>query len=75
LATLEAAGQTLGEILSRHQVGDWGDIPSAQRELNELGISGDRNLISTYALSTGERLTVFTRGDRMHTLVHLAPHA
>ncbi len=75
LETLEAAGQTLDEVLSRHQSGDWGDASPPQRELNDQGVSSERNLISTYTLATGDRLTVFTRGDRTHTLVHLAPHA
>lgn len=75
LETLEAAEQTLDELLARHQSADWGNVSPAQRALNEQGISGDCNLTSTYVLSTGQRLTVFTRGDRTHTLVHLAPQA
>lgn len=70
---LEAAGASLDAYLARHQEGDWGDVSAMQRQLNEEGFDGQGNVTSVYALPDGQRLTIFTRGDRLHTLVHLAP--
>ncbi len=74
LEALNAARITLDELLDRHLAGDWGDISPAQRRVNDAGISAFCNLASAYVLPDGQRLTIFTRGDRTHTLVHLAPH-
>jgi hypothetical protein len=74
LEALTAAGLTLDEMLDRHRAGDWGDISAAQRRVNDSGVASFCHLASAYLLPDGQRLTVFTRGDRTHTLVHLAPH-
>ena len=66
-------GCSLDELLDRHAGGDWGDVSPAQRRLNDAGIDADCNLSSAYLLPDGQRVTIFTRGDRTHTLVHLAP--
>lgn len=73
LEALAAVGCTLEEMLDRHRTGDWGDISPAQRRVNDEGIASFSNLASAYPLPDGQRLTIFTRGDRTHTLVHLAP--
>jgi hypothetical protein len=73
LEALTAAGRTLEELLERHLAGDWGDISGAQRRVNDAGIAAFSNLASAYLLPDGQRITIFTRGDRTHTLVHLAP--
>lgn len=73
LDALREADLTLDEVLARHQAGEWGDVSAAQRQVNEEGTAGDGNLVTVVALLDGQQLTIFTRGDRTHTLVHVAP--
>jgi hypothetical protein len=64
---------SLDELLARHQAGDWGDVSSAERRLNDEGVVKRFNLVSNYHTPHGDRLTVVTRADRGSTFVHLAP--
>jgi hypothetical protein len=70
---LAASGQTLDELLRRHQSGDWGEVSAHQRRLNEQALDAAYSLQSTYRTAAGAQVTVVTRGDRSATLVHLDP--
>lgn len=74
LETLDSAGMSLDAFLARHQAGDWGDVSPAQRQLNDQAARSEGHVSSTFVLPHGERLTIFTRGDRVHTLVHVTSH-
>ena len=69
---LRACGQNPEDLLIRHQSGDWWDISPEERSFNEQGISQKLSITSTYCTTTGQRVTVFTRGDRTYTFVHVA---
>jgi hypothetical protein len=71
MAALEASGQTLGELLARHQAGDWGDVADHVRTVNERALVEQFNLQSAYAVLHGQRLVVVTNRERTLTMVHL----
>jgi hypothetical protein len=72
-AALEAVGQTIEDLVDRHQAGDWGEVSEQVRAVNERGLAEQFNLQSVYATPTGQRLVVITTSDRSLTMIHLAP--
>lgn len=73
--TAEAAiaenGTTLDALMQRHQSGDWGDISTAIRAVNERGLADRFNIQSGYALPDGRKVVIVTNRDRSATMVHL----
>ena len=70
-AALEASGQTLAELLTRHQAGDWGDLANHVCAFNERALVEQFNLQSAYAVGHGQRLVVMTNRQWAVTMVHL----
>lgn len=70
---VEEAGTTVDALLERHARGDWGEVTEEQWRLNDESLRQNLNLVSTYDLKHGDRLTIFTKADRSYTLVHLSP--
>jgi hypothetical protein len=70
-AALEGSGQTLAELLARHQAGDWGDVADHVRAFNERALVEKFNLQSVYNGGHGQRLVVATNRQRAVTMVHL----
>jgi hypothetical protein len=70
-AALENQGQTVDDLMARHQAGDWGDVSHQVRAVNERGLTEQFNLQSVYTVASGERVVVVTSGDRSLTMVHL----
>ncbi len=70
-AALEASGQTLAELLARHQAGDWGDVAEHVRTVNKRGLVEQFNLQSAFAVRHGQRLVVVTNCQRSVTMIHL----
>ncbi|AGA31686.1 hypothetical protein [Singulisphaera acidiphila] len=54
--------------LSRHADGDWGEIPSEDRQLNECSLKQGGRLLSVYR-SGGKRFWIITEADRSVTTV------
>jgi hypothetical protein len=54
--------------LSRHARGDWGDICSEDRKLNELSLKERSRLLSVYQ-SGANRFWIITEADRSVTTV------
>jgi hypothetical protein len=71
--SLREWGRSLEDLLSRHQDGDWGDVPSEIGLVNDQAIVERRNIASVYRTPAGKAITIFTRADRSITMVHLAP--
>ena len=69
---LQAGGLKLEDLLNRHRSRDWGNVSDEVAKVNELAVENRFALVSAYDTPTGERVTVFTRPDRSHTLVHVA---
>ena len=57
--------------LSRHQRGDWGDLPSADCEENELSLREGFRVLSAYTTRSGKRVWIITEADRSATTVLL----
>lgn len=68
------AALALDEVLfalSRHQRGDWGDIPKVDRDENELAVREGFRILSVYRSATGVRFWVITEADRSVTTILL----
>ncbi len=71
LAALHEAGQTPAELLRRHSVGDWGELPAEDIRENELSLQEGYRLLSAYTLASGQRLWIITEADRSATTLLL----
>lgn len=58
-------------LLERHARGDWGDLDSQDRQLNETAARNGGRILSAYDYG-GERWYVITEWDRSVTTVMLA---
>jgi hypothetical protein len=71
LAALEASGESLFTYLSRHQSGDWGEVPLEDIKENEFSLRHGLRLLSAYQTSAGNKLWVITEADRSSTCILL----
>jgi len=73
LSALEKAEQLPAEFLDRHVNGDWGDVPDADKQENEVAVEQGFRVLSAYTTSAGDRIWVLTDADRSVTTI-LLPH-
>ena len=73
LSALEKAEQLPAEFLDRHVNGDWGDVPDADKQENEVSVEQGFRILSAYTTSAGDRMWVLTDADRSVTTL-LLPH-
>jgi hypothetical protein len=71
LLALEQAGNSATEFLSRHVVGDWGDLCLEDRQANQEALECGDRLLSAYRLNDGQKLWIITECDRSVTTVLL----
>ena len=71
LQALEEAGQSPVDFLRRHVVGDWGELGEEDQAENELSVVRGFRILSSYTLSTGEKLWIITEADRSATTLLL----
>jgi hypothetical protein len=71
LEALEEAGESPGNLLKRHLIGDWGELDEHDRRENERSVADGCRLLSAYTLSNGTRLWVITEADRSATTILL----
>lgn len=69
LAAVDQADITAA--LFRHERGDWGQVSPADREQNELALTGGARLMSVYTSAKGTTFWVITEADRSSTCVLL----
>ena len=67
LSALEKAEQLPAEFLDRHVNGDWGEVPDADKQENEVAIEQGNRILSAYTTSAGDRIGVLTEADRSAT--------
>jgi hypothetical protein len=60
LEALAAAGQSAGEFLARHVVGDWGDLDDEDRKANDAALVDGSRILSAYQTKKGERIWIIT---------------
>jgi hypothetical protein len=58
-------------LVLRHMSGDWGEVESDDRELNQQSVLDGDSILSIYTIA-GTEVCVFTRADRSYTFVLLA---
>ena len=71
LAALASAGQSPREFITRHVLGDWGELCDEDRGANEAALESGLRLLSAYTTSDGTRIWVITEADRSSTCLLL----
>src|SRR5215468_5420649 len=71
LSALEKAEQLPAEFLDRHVNGDWGEVPDADKEENELSVEQGFRILSAYTTSAGDKIWILTEADRSATILML----
>ena len=60
LHALQDAGQSAGEFLARHVIGDWGDLDDEDKSLNDAALINGSRILSAYQTGKGDKLWVIT---------------
>ena len=68
---LEKAEQLPAEFLDRHVNGDWGEVPEADKQENELSVEHGFRILSAYTTSAGDPIWILTEADRSATTIML----
>lgn len=71
LEALASSGQSPVDFLKRHSRGDWGDVSSEDKRLNDLALKDGTRLLSAYSTTRAVRLWVITEADRSLTTILL----
>lgn len=71
VAALSAAGVSVYLLLNRHACGDWGELSDEDRQQNELAITMNQRVLSSYLLGNGQKIWIITEWDRSATTVLL----
>ena len=71
LEALERANQRPLDVLSRHVIGDWGDLEEEDKSENDFSVKRDLRILSAYNLPTGVKVWVITEADRSATTILL----
>lgn len=70
LAVLEDAGQDAGELLARHNSGDFGDVDAHDWRENTRAIEHGYRILSSYPVG-GQKVWIITEADRSSTCLLL----
>lgn len=69
---LDRAGVNAGQLLNRHQHGDWGTVCAEDADTNNEALKYDSRVLSAYELGTEkERIWIITEHDRSVTTLLL----
>ena len=71
LSALEQAGQNPIEFLSRLAAGDWGDVDTGDKRMNDEAIEIGSRILSAYITKADVKLWVITEADRSSTCILL----
>ncbi len=71
LKVLCSAKTSAIELLSRHQVGDWGELDGDDQEANRIAVEEGLRVLSSYRLDSERRLWIITEADRSATTLLL----
>ncbi len=71
LDAMKEAGTEPSELLRRHLVGDWGEVPKEDARENERSLKHGFRVLSSYPLRTGAKLWIITEADRSSTCLLL----
>ena len=65
------AKQLPAAFLDRHVNGDWGEVPDADKQENELSVEEGFRILSAYTTSAGDKIWILTEADRSATILML----
>lgn len=72
LSLLAATATNPAELLDRHVVGDWGEVPPEDARENERSLKYGFRIVSSYSVGVpGERVWIITEADRSSTCLLL----
>jgi hypothetical protein len=76
LEALEQSGQTADFFLAKHSSGDWGEVCSGDKQLNDEALIDGGRLLSAYRTLKNERIWIITEaaddsGNREATTILL----
>ena len=71
LDALKEAGVEPARLLARHQQGDWGDLGTEDKHLNDAAVKEGDRILSAYILPTGVKVWIITEWDRSVTTLLL----
>ena len=71
LDALRSANVKVGDLLTRHLCGDWGDLCPEDRAQNDLALEAGLRVLSCYALPGNGKIWIITEWDRSVTTVLL----
>ena len=63
LEALQESGQSPAEFLHRHVTGDWGEVCSGDKQLNDQSLVDGSRLMSGYRTGKGVKLWVITEAQ------------
>ena len=75
LIALGIAGQDFRALLTRHLLGDWGEVTEAEKMLNDEAVKQNERIRSVYRLDTAVELWITTEKDREDTFIELPQDA
>lgn len=70
-AAEKLTGNKLGQLIRRHELGDWGQIGDLDWRTNDQAIIRGERIMSVYPLTNGTQVYVITEADRSATTVLL----
>lgn len=59
------------QILERHITGDWGDLPEADKQENDVSLDLRLRILSAYTLPDQTKVWIITEADRSATTILL----
>lgn len=68
---IQSAGASIYALVNRHACGDWGDLPQADREQNDLSVVSGRRVLYCYPLGGELKVWIVTDADRSTTTILL----
>ena len=71
LEALEDAQESADRYLSRHEAGDWGNVPREDWSENELSLRNGFRILSAYHLRDKTKIWIITEADRSATTILL----
>lgn len=71
LEALEEASTSPISLLLRHGRGDWGELDSEDKRLNDQAVREGSRILSAYILQTGIKVWIITEWDRSATTLLL----
>jgi hypothetical protein len=52
--------------------GDWGEVPEADKQANEVSVEHGLRILSAYTTSAGDQIWILTEADRSATTILLS---